>query len=180
VPVTAALGSTYARFRFSLTPGLDPYGYATQGEVEDYVVEIVEGPDLEIEMVASTEPAPSGRPLSYTITVTNNGPLPATSVVVTDALPGQLIFVSSTPGAPDCTLAGDTLTCDLGSLAPTDNAVVTIETMVDYPEYGGFNNSCSVAAAELDPIQANNTAAVDTIIALFVDGFESGDTTGWD
>ena len=180
VPITAALGSTYARFRFSLTPGLYPNGYATHGEVEDYMVEIVEGPDLEIDIIASTEPAPSGRPLSYTITVTNNGPLPATSVTVTDALPGQLIFVSSTPGAPDCTFAADTLTCDLGTMAPTDSAVVTIETMVDYPEYGGFSNSCSVTAAELDPIQANNTAAVDTVIALFVDGFETGDTTWWD
>ena len=33
---------------------------------------------------------------------------------------------------------------------------------------------------ELDPIPANNTATVDTLIALFVDGFESGDLTAWD
>jgi len=39
---------------------------------------------------------------------------------------------------------------------------------------------CRGAAAETDPIPANNTAAVDTLIALFVDGFESGDLTAWD
>jgi len=39
---------------------------------------------------------------------------------------------------------------------------------------------CRGAAAELDPISANNTATVDTLIALFIDGFESGDLTGWD
>jgi hypothetical protein len=43
-----------------------------------------------------------------------------------------------------------------------------------------ITNSSSVAAAELDPIQANNTATVNTVIALFVDGFETGDTTWWD
>jgi len=35
-------------------------------------------------------------------------------------------------------------------------------------------------AAELDPIPANNSATVDTMIALFIDGFESGDLTAWD
>jgi len=34
--------------------------------------------------------------------------------------------------------------------------------------------------AELDPIPANNTATVDTLTALFVGGFESGDLTAWD
>ena len=34
--------------------------------------------------------------------------------------------------------------------------------------------------AKLDPILADNTATVDTLIALFVDGFESGDLTAWD
>jgi uncharacterized repeat protein (TIGR01451 family) len=180
VPITATLGSTYARFRFSLTPGLYPNGYATHGEVEDYMVEIVEGPDLQIEMIESSAPAPSGRPLSYTITVTNNGPLTATEVTMTDTLPAELIFVSSTPGGPDCTYASGVLTCDLGTMAASDTSQVTIETVVDHPEYGGFSNSSSVAAAETDPITANNTASVDTIIALFVDGFETGDLNGWD
>ena len=39
---------------------------------------------------------------------------------------------------------------------------------------------CRGAAAELDPITANNTATVDTLMALFVDGFETGDLTAWD
>ncbi len=174
------LGNTFARFRFDSTGGLSYNGLASDGEVEDSMVEIVEGPDLSIEMTASTEPAPSGRPLTYTITVTNNGPLPATSVTVTDTLPGELIFVSSTPGAPDCTFAADTLTCDVGTMAPTDTAQITIETVLDHPEWGSFGNTSSVTANELDPITANNTATVDTTIALFVDGFESGDLTAWD
>jgi len=180
VPITAALGSTYARFRFSLTTGLYPNGYATHGEVEDYLVEIVEGPDLQIDMTASTEPAPSGRPLTYSITVTNNGPLSASSVTVTDTLPGEVVFVSSTPGGPDCTFAVDTLTCDLGTMAPTDTAAITIDAVLDHPVYGAFDNTATVTAAELDPILTNNAATAHTVIGIFVDGLESGDTTGWD
>ncbi len=32
----------------------------------------------------------------------------------------------------------------------------------------------------VSPVTANNTATVDTNIALFVDGFESGDLSAWD
>lgn len=180
IPLDATLGTTFARFRFDSVGGLSFTGIATDGEVEDYLVEIVQGPDLGIDMIASAEPAPSGRPFTYTITVTNNGPIDATAVAVTDTLPGELIFVSSTPGAPDCTFASDTLTCDLGTMAPTDTAQITIETVLDHPVWGAFNNTSSVTANETDPITANNTATVDTNIALFVDDFESGDLSAWD
>ncbi len=180
VPVGATLGNTFARFRFDSTGGLSYNGIALDGEVEDHMVEILEGPDLEIEMAASTEPAPSGRPLTYIITVTNNGPLTASSVTVTDPLPGELIFVSSTPGAPDCIFASDTLTCDLGTMAPSDSTQITIETVLDHPVWGSFSDTSSVTANEIDPITANNTATIDTIIAIFFDGYESGDLSAWD
>jgi hypothetical protein len=40
VPATATLGTTYARFRSSSAGNLPPSGYAPDGEVEDYTVEI--------------------------------------------------------------------------------------------------------------------------------------------
>ncbi|MFM7070270.1 MAG: GEVED domain-containing protein, partial [Planctomycetota bacterium] len=43
VPATASLGSTYARFRFSSTGGLNATGAAADGEVEDYQV-VIGGP----------------------------------------------------------------------------------------------------------------------------------------
>ena len=42
VPANAAPGPTYARFRLSSTGGLDPYGAAPDGEVEDYITVIKE------------------------------------------------------------------------------------------------------------------------------------------
>jgi hypothetical protein len=44
VPATATLGQTYARFRFSTAGGLQPFGPASNGEVEDYAVFIEEPP----------------------------------------------------------------------------------------------------------------------------------------
>ncbi|MEM6469999.1 MAG: Ig-like domain-containing protein [Planctomycetota bacterium] len=40
VPADAAVGTTYARFRYSPTPGLDVGGDADAGEVEDYQLEV--------------------------------------------------------------------------------------------------------------------------------------------
>jgi len=44
IPSTMVLGSSYARFRFSSTGGLDPTGAAADGEVEDYRVSLVVPP----------------------------------------------------------------------------------------------------------------------------------------
>ena len=46
VPLGAAVGPTYARFRFSSTGGLDYDGQASDGEVEDYRVTIASEPGL--------------------------------------------------------------------------------------------------------------------------------------
>ncbi len=46
VPVSAAEGVTYARFRLSSAGGLAPSGLAPDGEVEDYRVEILTPPQL--------------------------------------------------------------------------------------------------------------------------------------
>ncbi len=46
VPATATEGTTYARFRYSSQDGLTPTGTASDGEVEDYQVEIAAAPTV--------------------------------------------------------------------------------------------------------------------------------------
>ena len=179
IPSGAALGTTYARFRLASLGGLTPAGLALDGEVEDEQVEIMIGADLAVAMSTSSDPVASGRELSYTVTVTNNGPLDATSVTLTDTLPAEVIFVASTPGSPDCVFATGTLTCDLGTLTPTASTQVTIDVVLDYPVWGSLINTASAVATEDDPISANDTATETTIIGLFIDGLEIGSTTAW-
>jgi hypothetical protein len=103
----------------------------------------------------------------------------ASSVTLTDTLPPELIFVSSTPGSPDCVNAADTLVCDLGTLATTTSTQVVIEVVLDYPVYGSVSNTVGVSANENDPIPTNDTASETTAIGLFSDGFENSDTAAW-
>jgi uncharacterized repeat protein (TIGR01451 family) len=180
IPADANLGATFARFRIDSAGGLSPDGIAIDGEVEDELVEIVNGADVAVALSASHDPAPSGRALTWTATVTNNGPLTATAVTLVDALPAEVVFVSSTPGSPDCDFSTGTLTCDLGALAPQASAQVTIEVTLGHPVYGGFSNTAGASAAENDPIPANDAATVETTIGLFIDDFESGDISAWD
>ena len=117
----------------------------------------VNGADIAVELSVSADPAPSGRALTWTATVTNNGPLTATSVTLVDTLPTEVIFVSSNPGSPDCTFTAGTLTCDLGTLAP--------------------HASAQVAGLALRGLQPGGARAGDALPDAFRSSFDDRD--GW-
>lgn len=54
-----------------------------------------------------------GQPFTYTLTITNNGPLDVTGLILQDILPPGLLVHEVTPREPLCTLVGDTITCQL-------------------------------------------------------------------
>jgi uncharacterized repeat protein (TIGR01451 family) len=118
--------------------------------------------DLALTKIASPSPAiTQNNNLTYTLTVTNNGPSPATGVVLTDLLPAGVNFVSSTPSQGTC--AGTaTVTCNLGTIA--SGASVTVTIVVQPPTPGSINNTASVAANESDPNTANNAASAATTV----------------
>jgi uncharacterized repeat protein (TIGR01451 family) len=120
------------------------------------------GADLSIAKTDNrSTPAPTGRNLTYTVTVTNNGPDPAEGVVVTDTLPGTVTFVSSTPSVGSCSGTA-TITCMLGTLA--DGATATIDIVVKPTQVGQISNTATVAATTTDPNLSNNTAVETTSI----------------
>jgi uncharacterized repeat protein (TIGR01451 family) len=119
--------------------------------------------DLSITKTDSPDSVVQGNNLTYTITVTNHGPLAATNVVVTDNLPAKsdVDFVSATSAAGSCDLKGSTVTCNLDTLANAGTATVTI--VVKTKHSGTLSNRATVASPD-DNTPANNTATATTTV----------------
>ena len=117
--------------------------------------------DLSLTNTASPNPGQAGASLTYRLVVTNNGPGPATNVVVADTLPAGVTFVSATTTQGNCNGTGP-INCNLGGLATGGIAVVTI--VVVPPSPGQLTNSASVSASEVDPDSNNNAASANTVI----------------
>lgn len=134
------------------------YGTDSQGRRHAFLLTFA---DLQVTKTASPEPAVLGGNIIYTIAVKNNGPETATSVTVTDTLPGGVTFqpAQSTPGI---TVSGSTLTFTAAELAAGNTATVTV--VVTPAIVGNYTNTVTVAANEGDPIPANNTASVTTTV----------------
>jgi uncharacterized repeat protein (TIGR01451 family) len=119
--------------------------------------------NLAITKTDSPDPVVQGNNVTYTITVTNNGPLAATNVVVTDNLPApqDSDFVSAATTAGTCDRTGNTVTCNLGTLAANTSAIVTI--VVKAKKSGTLSNTAVVASPE-DNTPANNSATATTTV----------------
>ncbi|MDH4147628.1 MAG: hypothetical protein OEY23_20925, partial [Acidimicrobiia bacterium] len=120
--------------------------------------------DLEITKADSEDPVESGATFSYTLDVSNNGPGGATRVVVEDQLPPEVSFESATASQGSCTLVGDTVRCELGSLNFPASAQVTITVRAANDARGTITNTATVSSREPDRAPANNTAAEDTTV----------------
>jgi uncharacterized repeat protein (TIGR01451 family) len=97
-----------------------------------------------------------GETLTYTITVTNNGPLQATNVVVTDPLPAGYTFSSVSPGA-SCSHSAGTVTCNYASMNSGASNVITINGTIGVSQTQ-LVNTASATATQPDNNTANNSA----------------------
>lgn len=126
--------------------------------------------DLSITKVADEKGPEVGEQVIYTITVTNNGPIAATNVVVVDSLGFGLAFDSSNGCAEDPNAMPN---CSLGSIANGANKsyTVTIDIMDtgaagaadDYNDVR--NNTVNVSADQPDTNIANNQASEDITVS---------------
>jgi uncharacterized repeat protein (TIGR01451 family) len=126
----------------------------------------VTGPTADISVTKTDVPDPVnvGVLLSYLLTVANAGPDPATAVVLTDALPASLTFQSSTPSQGTCSRAGNTVTCNLGTIASGSNATVTITVTPGPTAVPSVTNTASVTTTASDLVPGNNSASTSTTV----------------
>jgi len=106
----------------------------------------------------------AGNNVTYTITVTNNAQGAASNLVVTDATPPGLTFVST---SGDCVTA---FPCQIATLDGGQTKTISATFSVP-PDYAGADpivNTASVTDAN-DPNAANNSAAVNTSVTFAAD-----------
>jgi uncharacterized repeat protein (TIGR01451 family) len=109
-----------------------------------------------------------GSNLTYTITVQNLGLATATGVVAFDILPPTVSFLSASPGSPNYTTnytgAGQLMVTftNLGNLATGAQTNLTITVMPQAP--GTITDYASCYSSIVDPLKANNSASVKTIV----------------
>ena len=125
--------------------------------------------DVSITMSGPASVLP-GSILTYTMRVTNNGPLNVAEVTLTDTLPAAFSASTTTQGV--CAPSGGVLSCNLGSLTSGSGATVTLSLSIPSTASGSVTNTATVAGFDLtgtaipDPNTANNTAIATVPIAI--------------
>ena len=121
--------------------------------------------DVSITKTASPEPVNQGTNLAYSLVVKNGGPAVAQGVVVTDALPAQVSYTSSSTSQGSCAIAATTVTCTLGNLSVGSSVLITINVTANtFSSASLSSNTATVSSTTGDPNLANNSStALSTI-----------------
>ena len=125
--------------------------------------------DLTLTKSDSPDPVSAGANITYTLTITNNGPSNATGVTLTDPLPAGLSLVSHTPSQGVCSLAGATVTCGLGTINNGAGATVTIVVTAGAAAAPSVTNTATVNSAENETNPGDNTASQTTTVTAVAD-----------
>lgn len=124
--------------------------------------------DLAVEVTADASSVDAGEPVTFTVTLTNQGPLEATDVVVQAARPaGFSAFTADPPGSYDET-AGEWLVGDLGS-GEVATLVLTGTVAVDPPASIPMAVEAAQGFAQLDPDLLNNQDSVQVEVRIGAD-----------
>ncbi len=115
-------------------------------------------PPREADLSISKSGRWSGDEVSFTIRVSNKGPVVAKSVVVSDNISDNLSYSSSSSSQGRCTYRHGNLSCALGDLSADKGASITIKTRVKNRSTKHVSNTAHVESATDDSHHDNNTA----------------------
>ena len=130
--------------------------------------------DLAIVKAGAANPTQGGAD-TFTLTVSNNGPDAAHSVVVNDALPSQFTAATASGGGFTCTLPGGpggTVVCTLATLAPTGGSppqITITGTLAANTAGQSAVDAATVSSNTGDPDLSNNTDTVNQPIGPVAD-----------
>ncbi len=114
--------------------------------------------DLALSKTASTQTPNVGETVTFTVTLTDNGPDAATGAQVTDLLPLGLRFVSAT-SSQGTTYDSSTGLWSVGTVNVGSPQILVIEATVTSPD-PQINTAMIAHADQFDPVTTNNSATV--------------------
>jgi uncharacterized repeat protein (TIGR01451 family) len=117
--------------------------------------------NLRVSSTDSTDPVTAGNNLTYTVTLTNDGPQAATEVALKDQLSPDVILVSATSSQGACKELYGVVYCSLNSLAAGSSATVTLvvqptEGTASFPPEGKMIANTAIARAKEDDANSSN------------------------
>ncbi len=129
--------------------------------------------DLEIGKTATPNLAIAGELLTYTLTITNNGPSDAQTVLVTDTLPSGVTFAWTVA----CGGMGSGYpTCPLNTITANTTISYQIVVTVNASSSGNITNGATATSSTIDPSSSNNVISQTTAINAAAD-LEIGKTS---
>ena len=135
---------------------------SSNNSATDDDTELTPRADLSITKMDDVDPVIVGDDLTYTITVTNDGPSDATGVVATDTLPAGVTLLSTSGCAED---PNGVATCSLGTIAAGGMATYTVTVNVNQDTPGGIiTNTASVSSATTEDNPGDEMTTEDTLV----------------
>ena len=148
----------------SLEPEIDPSDNSAT------VATVVNPPasDLAVGLAAAPNPALVGGVLTYSVSVTNFGPVAASGVTVATVLPPSVGYISGLPSQGYVTLQpGNVAVCNFGALGVNRRATATLQVVPG--TQGTVTATATATANQNDPLPNNNTASVSTAVGPAAD-----------
>jgi uncharacterized repeat protein (TIGR01451 family) len=121
-----------------------------------------------VSVVDSPDPVTPGATLTYTVTLRNNGPDPATNGGINTNLPGELTYQNTVaPAGFTCSTFGAAVSCTNPSFAP-GTVVFTMTAVVgaglaNFPD-GSFSTNFFPSGTTADPNATNNSKSATTSV----------------
>ena len=140
----------------SSSPTTDPHPANDDASDQD---QVTPSADLSIVKVDHPDPVHAGQRITYTITVTNNGPGTAEDVVITDPVPAASEIEEILDGG---TQSGGIVTWNLGTLTAGESVSVGLVVLVDVNHDGDVTNTATVDSSTPDPDPSDNSATAIT------------------
>jgi uncharacterized repeat protein (TIGR01451 family) len=165
LPTTITTGPLTIRvvLAYDVVPG-DPCGSYNYGETEDYTVTVnnnaaiqQSSADLSIHFIATPRTPALNQPVTYAVTVSNNGPNDATGISWQNRLPAGLTFLSGDVG-----VTANNSQIGVSNIALSNGNSVTFQYQLVPTQAGIFQNAVQIMTSnQADPDSQPNSGTGD-------------------